>query len=346
MGIGLQGIGGIGGIGGHTSGMPTSMPQGGLSYASPSVGGQQQPLMRRSVPGVPQGGPSALGQLTSGLGMANTANKLYEGMGGAATGLGGGLGAASGALGAYGSINNIASGRGTPMDYVNLAKTGYNVSGMLGGGLGGAGGSGLSAAEMGALNTQAAQGLAGAGELSGVGGTAGGAEAAGAAGAGGSTAAAAMPMAAMVAWAVNDYNKGGETNNAVVNTLIHNVGGPEAFRKIVSDSLPRLMDPNNAKYADRPGPNFETPSDYGAWLSGGQQGPMPGSYGHPLEAPEVPYGNLFAGKYDTEMNQALGSGVYADLRKRVGDAQTQALALHQATEMPNYFQGSYTNEGG
>lgn len=173
----------------------------------------------------------------------------------------------------------------------------------------------------------------------------GGEGAAAGAGAGGGAWGAAAPMAAVAAWAINDYNKGGETNNAVVNTAISNAGGASAFKQMIENAIPQLLNPNNANYADRD-PNFETPSDYGAWLSGGQQGPMPGSYGHPLGSIGVPFGNLFSGKYDTEMNQALGPAVYADLRKRVGDAQTKALALHQATVMPNYFQGSYTNEGG
>jgi hypothetical protein len=149
------GLSGIRGISGPTGGRVRSPQQGGLSQygGSPAstqgggyptgggavFGGAPQQQRRYPMARPTAQGPDTMSQLRSGLSYANLANKGYEWLSGSPTGLGGGLGMAGGVLGGAAALGRVAEGNATPMDYVTLAKLGYNAYGAATGAGAGAG---------------------------------------------------------------------------------------------------------------------------------------------------------------------------------------------------------------
>jgi len=157
MGLGLTGLQGIGNPYGHSSNV------GGLSYAN-------QPMPRAPMQSVAPNSPGGLSQLSQAL----SAGKLGAGLLGDKE-LSGDFGMAGNALGAGRSAYNIMNGGGSFQDYLNLAKSGYQLgsqTGLIGGGAGSAaGGAGSSAAATTApVSTEAASAGAGISPLGVAGG--------------------------------------------------------------------------------------------------------------------------------------------------------------------------------
>lgn len=313
MGLGLTGIRGIGGLGGSSmSYQPGNV--GGLSYApqnSSEALFNAPSSSQRGAP--PQQGPSALSQLSSGVGMANTANRVYEGLGGEATGLGGSLGGAGNALGSAGSLSRVMSGNGSPMDYANLAKMGYN------------------AYNSGALASAATNGSA----YSSLASAAEGAEATGG-GLGAGMSAYALPAAVVLA-GIMGWNEPGMSNEQKLGTIIGSQGGTQGFLNKANSEISALDPSNYSSLADKSVANYKE-----AMARAANQEGSSGYTPQPMEniMQQLQYGTLgggFGGSSILEqaLNPKLDPSLLAgyigtdrmnDLRNRFTTARTNAMA--------------------